>query len=149
MAIPAENCSCALPTRATATLTLSFDDGSTFATPVDITILPVRLVRAEAASQWIAWLGSAPLVTGGAAAGELQQLRQAAFEPSVELLKQHGMSSFSGGLGGPRVLGCVHILVCVCVCVLGVCVCVYKFVCVCVCVCDHGMVHVGAVWYMG
>jgi hypothetical protein len=89
-------------TEVQGSLTLSFADGTQQRLPVTVQVLSYVLPPADVP---IGYLGVAPKYTGSAFPDEIKAKQGADIQPSLELLKKHGMTAITGGVGGPQFLG--------------------------------------------
>ena len=81
-------------------LRLRFADGSRHALPVSVTLQPWALPDADIP---IGYLGTAPGYPG-TTFPEVTAKREREFVAALPLLRRHGMTAVSGGLGGPNLL---------------------------------------------
>ena len=83
-------------------LKLAFADGSTRTLPVTARISPVRLPDADIP---IGYLGSVPMYPGSAFPEAVHAKRAQDIEPALTLVRRHGLTAFTGGIGGPEFSG--------------------------------------------
>jgi len=79
------------------TLRLTLGDGRRLSLPVAATVRPWPL---PVANQPFGWLGSVPVYTESAFPAALAAKRAADIAPALELVRRHGMTTFTGGIGG-------------------------------------------------
>ena len=89
-------------TQVKGSLKLAFADGSSTELPVTVKVLPFTLPTQDVP---IGYLGSVPGYLSTAFNDAVVAKRDADIIPALDLLKTHGMSAITGGIGGPNFQG--------------------------------------------
>lgn len=89
-------------TQVKGSLKLAFADGSSTELPVTVKVLPFALPAQDVP---IGYLGSVPGYLSTAFNDAVVAKRDADIIPALDLLKTHGMSAITGGIGGPNFQG--------------------------------------------